>query len=271
MATIRGVLIAVAAVFITLAFALAQFVFMRLSPRHVGILPRAYHVTCLRLLGIKLDIEGRLAEGPSLIVANHASWLDILVIGAIGEVTFIAKQEVAGWPVFGWLARLQRSVFVDRERRTRTGAAKGAIERRLEAGERMVLFAEGTSSDGNRVLPFRTALFSAAGFRTADGSQVPVQPLSLAYTRLHGLPMGRFYRPTFAWYGDMSMLVHMWGIMRAGPADVKIVLHQPVTLDDIGDRKALASHCEARVRAGVLTALLGRPVRPEQAGRVVPA
>ena len=270
MAAVRGALIAVVILVCTLTLIVVQYLVMHLSPRHGGAIPVFYHRLVLRLLTIRLDVEGRLAPGPALIVANHSSWLDISIIGSLGELSFIAKREVASWPIFGLLARLQRSVFIDREQRGRTGKVRNEIVARLAAGERIVLFGEGTSSDGNRVLPFRTALFGVAEAGLPDGRPLPVQPLSLAYTRQHGLPIGRRFRPRFAWYGDMDMVSHLWGVLTAGPIDVKIVLHAPVTIDALGDRKQLAAHCETRVRAGVLTALLGRPISTDQAQRVAP-
>lgn len=266
MASLRGAVIALIITVVTIVLAIAQYAVVLARPRSAAVIPQLYHRFVLRLLDVRLDIDGTIADGPVLIVANHASWLDIPIIGSIAKLSFIAKREVASWPGFGTMAKLQRTVFVNRERRSETRHAKSEIERRLTAGDRLVLFAEGTSSDGNRVLPFRTALFGVAGFEFDEHGEtrrLPVQPLSLAYTRLHGLPLGRQYRPRFAWYGDMDMVRHLWGVLCSGPIDVKLVLHPPVTLDEFGDRKALARHCEARVRAGVLSALLGRPVRAD--------
>mgnify|MGYP001812180366 CR=1 FL=1 len=267
MRAIKAVASLIAVVVLLALLAIPQLLAMRFWPARAGVLPHLYHRALIRILGIKLDIEGSLAPGPVLITANHVSWLDIMVLSALGEVSFIAKQEVASWPGFGTMARLQRTVFVNREQRRQTVHAKTAIESRLDAGDRIVLFAEGTSSDGNRILPFRTSLFAVASYRPDGEHVVRVQPLSLVYARVHGLPIDRSMRPKFAWYGDMSMVPHIWAILCAGPIDVKIVLHEPVTLDEFADRKQLAAHCEARVRAGFLSTLLGRPVRPEQAGR----
>jgi len=226
-----------------------------------------YHRWLLRLIGIRISVRGELGPGPALIAANHASWLDIPVLASLAPISFIAKMEVKSWPLFGQMARLQRTVFVDRQRRSATGAAKSEIEQRLEAGDKLVLFAEGTSSDGNNVLPFRTALFGAAALEVADPNSgrtrpVTVQPVSISYVSLHGLPMGRFFRPEFAWYGDMSLGPHLWRVFCAGPIDVSVTFHLPVSLDQFADRKALARHCEVVVRAGVASSLLGRRLAP---------
>ena len=130
-----------------------------------------------------------------LLISNHISWLDIIVISTLAPLHFIAKREVADWPFFGWLAKLQRSLFVDRERRTAVKDVAHEIAERLKAGERMVLFAEGTSSDGNQILPFKSALIGAAALAAEEeGEGADVQTLTLAYTRFHGLPMGRVAR-----------------------------------------------------------------------------
>jgi 1-acyl-sn-glycerol-3-phosphate acyltransferase len=120
------------------------------------------------------------------------------------------------------------------------------------------MFAEGTTSDGNRVLPFRSSLFATAEI-DADGAPIRVQPISIAYTRLDGIPMGRHFRPYFAWYGDMEMLPHLWGIVGLGRSTVVVHFHKPVTIHDFPDRKALAAYCQAVVASGVSAALSGRP------------
>ena len=132
---------------------------------------------------------------------------------------FVAKKEVAGWPIFGWLAKLQRTVFIDRERRHRTGAATQEIAERLIGGDAVVLFAEGTSSDGNRVLPFRSALIGAVHHAIGSSThheRVTVQPLSLAYVDLNGLPLGRAFRSRVAWYGDADLISHLRRRVRRG-------------------------------------------------------
>jgi 1-acyl-sn-glycerol-3-phosphate acyltransferase len=132
------------------------------------------------------------------------------------------------------------------------------MKRRFTRGDRLILFAEGTSSDGNRVLPFRSSLFATAEIEVG-GKPVTVQPVSLAYTRIDGIPMGRHFRPFFAWYGDMEMFSHLWGIVGVGRSTVVLEFHKPVTIRDFADRKAMAAHCQAVVAAGVSSALSGRP------------
>jgi len=223
--------------------------------------PHWYHRNVCRLLGLRIEVDGEVVrDRPVLLVANHTSWLDIPVLSAVAPVSFVAKKEVGGWPFVSSLAKLQRSVFVDRTRRTAVGQATSEILSRLAQGDTIVLFAEGTSSDGNRVLPFLTSLFAAAKPSDKGASQpsdAVVQTLSLVYTRLHGIPLGRADRPMVGWYGDMEMRSHAWRLLKAGPLDVRIRVGPPVPLSRFADRKELARHSEAEVREHVVRILRG--------------
>ncbi len=220
-------------------------------------IPLWYHRICCRLLGIRLEVFGRRSRiRPTLFVANHTSYLDIPIYGALIPGSFVAKSEVAGWPLFGILAKLQRSVFVDRRVRTSHLQAT-ALGQRLEAGDSMILFPEGTSDDGNHILPFKSALLSVAEFR-AKGEPLTVQPVSLTYSRVDGLPIGRHLRPFYAWYGDMDLLGHAAELVGLGRLTVTVSFHPPVTIDQFGSRKALAQHCYTQIVGSHSDALSGR-------------
>ncbi len=218
-----------------------------------------WRVVC-RITGINLAVFGKMTqERPVLFVANHVSYLDILVLGSLIEAIFVAKSEVAGWPGINILAWLGRTVFV--ERRPRLAISQTTkMTKHLEGGESLIVFSEGTSTDGQRVLPFKSALFVAAE-TLIDGQPVLVQPVSVTYTRLNGMPMGRAWRPLYAWYGDMTLVPHLWKVLGLGQALVEIEFHPPVRLSDYASRKALAQHCHRVVKHGVSLALSGR--RPE--------
>ena len=236
--------------------------------------PRFYHRWCCRILGLRVRRIGRPTKTrPVLFAANHISYLDITVFGSLIAGSFIAKTEVARWPLFGWLARLQRSVFIDRRVRS-TARQRDSIAGRLAASEALILFPEGTSGDGNRVLPFKSALFSVADH--AATGPVTVQPVSIAYTRLDGIPIGRRLRPLFAWYGSMSMAPHLWTLLGLGAIEIVVEFHQPVTLADRGSRKELARYCQERVATGLANAGSGRrrpraEAPPEKERRPTPA
>jgi len=247
---------------ITLPLMPVQAALLRTSPRLARKFPHWYHRQVCRLLGIRLHVEGRIVENaPVLVVANHVSWLDIPVLSAVAPLSFVAKKEVGTWPFVSSLARLQRSVFIDRTRRTAVGHTTNEIIERLKSGDTIVLFAEGTSSDGNRVLPFKTPLFAAVKPTLANGHTevgACVQTLTIAYTHLHGIPLSRTRRSLVGWYGDMEMASHAWELLKAGPLDAKIHISPPVPLSDFTDRKELARYTEAVIRQSLAKLLHGR-------------
>jgi 1-acyl-sn-glycerol-3-phosphate acyltransferase len=266
--------------FVLLAFAILTLVLLPFQligiafklPLQRGV-PYVYHRILCGLIGIRVhEIGKRSPESPLLILANHASWLDILVITSLTPAVFVAKKEVAGWPVFGWLAKLQRTVFIDRERRHRTGAATQEIADRLNGGDAVVLFAEGTSSDGNRILPFRSALIGAVHHVIGSSThhdRVTVQPLSLAYVNLNGLPLGRAFRSRVAWYGDADLVPHLIGVCSAGAVDVVVSWGEPISYDMNADRKDIARVAEQAVRT--MTARARSMAPPPSAEADVPA
>ena len=236
----------------------AQAVALLLRSKLADRLPIIVHRVVTRLIDAKVTVKGeQCKEGAVLFVSNHASYADISILGAHIRGSFVAKAEVAKWPLFGICAKLSRTVFVDRRARYARQQAE-EMKRRFQKGDRLILFAEGTSSDGNRVLPFRSSLFATAEIEV-NGGPVKVQPVSIAYTRLDGIPMGRHLRPFFAWYGDMEMFSHLWGIVGVGRSTVVLEFHKPVSIRDFPDRKALAAYCQAVVAAGVSSAISGRP------------
>ncbi|MBX3503694.1 MAG: 1-acyl-sn-glycerol-3-phosphate acyltransferase [Alphaproteobacteria bacterium] len=253
-------LITYAILTLTLIPVQALAVLLRVGPVTRG-LPYCYHRLVCLILGLKIEVRGtRSTESPTLYVGNHVSYLDIETLGSTMPCSFVAKAEVATWPFFSVLAKLQRTVFV--ERRTRaTRESRDSIIGRLESGDSLILFPEGTSSDGTRVLPFRSALFAVAQV-TPGGKPLRVQPFTVAYTRLDGIPLGRYWRPYFTWYGDMELAGHLWNVCKLGECSVVIQFHEPVDITMFGDRKKLSDHC-FRVCSQCLQAInRGEPARP---------
>lgn len=260
---IRVPAIALAFVALTLVLLPFQLIGMAFDLRLQRSIPHLYHRMLCTLIGVRIrEVGVRSAASPALILSNHASWLDICVITALGPVVFVAKSEVARWPVFGWLAKLQRTIFINRQARHRTGAATREIAGRLLGGDAVVLFAEGTSSDGIRVLPFRSSLVGAVHHALGNSTHhthVTVQPMSLAYLSLNGVPLGRSLRQRVAWYGDADLIPHLVRVLASGAVDVTVSWGEAVAYDMSADRKAIARDAEQSVRRMTAAALRNAP------------
>ncbi|MBO1018999.1 1-acyl-sn-glycerol-3-phosphate acyltransferase [Methylobacterium sp. SD274] len=226
--------------------------------------PTYFHRIFLALFSVRVTQSGTppaLGE-PALVLSNHISWLDILVLGSLRPLSFVAKSEISGWPVVGTLARLQRTVFIDRARRAATASVNATVASRLTDGDLIVLFAEGTTGDGTRLLPFRSSLVGAA--RAAIDSEggtrdrVRLQPLALTYPRRNGLPVIRSERPGIAWYGDMELAPHLAVFLREGPIDVHVVWGDPIAFEAGTDRKRATAMAEASVRRAMQASVTGR-------------
>jgi len=180
-----------------------------------------------RLLGLRVRDRGRPLSGPALLVANHISWLDILAIGARSDVCFIAKAEIADWPVVGWLAKIGGVIFVDRARRSETRTQADVVTLALRQGKAVVLFAEGGTGDGITIAPFRPALFASA-----VETGVRVQPVAVDYGRK---------RATLAWpSGEGFGRVAKRMLNHADVIDVTVRYLAPLDSTRL-DRKALAA------------------------------
>jgi 1-acyl-sn-glycerol-3-phosphate acyltransferase len=238
----------------------AQWISLKLGLPTRRLIPMYYHRLCLRLFDVRVELRGAPASSrPLLLVANHSSWLDHLILSSTTPLMFIAKKEIAGWPVFGLLARLQRSLFVDRNRRQATGAVNQEISARLTGGDPVVLYGEGTTGDGNLVLPFRSALLGALGQTAGAGQSSYVQPVSVAYTRLQGLPMGRQHRPVAAWFGNINLVRHIGRVLRMGAIDAVVTFGPAIAVSPDTDRKQLAKSLEDTVRRMTAAARSGLP------------
>ena len=205
---------------------------------------QAWALGALRILGLRLDRRGTPMRHPGVIVANHASWLDIVVLMRATRVFFVSKAEVEGWPAIGWIARTIGTIFIER-RPAEARRQTEALRRRLRRGDRLCLFPEGTSTDGRRVLPFKSALFAVLYDPELAGA-LWVQPVSLVYRPPAGQPP-EFY----AWWGDMDFGAHLLAVLaRPGGGRVEVIFHPPLRPAASPDRKALAEAAAAAVRAG---------------------
>lgn len=199
-----------------------------------------------RIFGINITINGRpVTDGQCIFIANHLSYLDIPAIGSQIDAAFVAKQEVASWPLFGLLAKLRQSVFIDRSPsavRTETGN----FAHRLQEDGNMILFPEGTSSNGQDVLPFKSSIFAPVIAQALSAPQeLILQPVAIRLTsvkksgvRQENLPDHDLY----AWYGDDDLAPHLWRFAKTGGVHLNIDFLEPVRPEGF-DRKSLAHHC----------------------------
>ncbi len=272
----------------TLPAMLAQAVCLLLPGRAKIVFARVFWAVFTRLIGIHVRVVGapvgqarggrgggtgrrdvgRQAIGakhkrPVVYVSNHSSWVDVPVLGGLLEGRFIAKSDVLRWPLISSVARLGRTVFVSRIRGS-TGKERDAMRAVLAGGDSLILFPEGTSSDGSRVLPFRSAFFALAEAAPGeDAVALPlIQPVSVVYDRLSGLPAGRASRPVFAWYGDMDIASHFWRMGQYTGLQATVLLHAPLDPAQFADRKALAQAVWQVVADGASTLRQNRPAQP---------
>ena len=248
----------------TLPAMLIQAVCLKLPGRAKIAFPLFFWSRFARFLGLEVRVVGELASKPGgrpvIFVSNHSSWVDIPVVGGVLPAPFIAKGEVAGWPVVRTIARLGRTVFVSRQRNS-TGRERDAMRAVLEGGDNLILFPEGTSSDGSRVLPFRSSFFALAEGKGMTRKPL-IQPVSVVYDRLNGLPAGRSSRPVFAWYGDMDIASHFWRMTQHLDMRVTVLLHAPLDPATFPDRKSLAAAVWQTVADGASMLRQNRTARP---------
>lgn len=245
-------LIAVLAFF--LALAPAQAAALRLAPRLAGRMQGAFCRVVARCVNLELVFEGRIArERPLLVAANHISWTDVLALGgAAAPVCFLAKSEVAEWPVLGWFARVQRTLFVPRGRRRAIPAVNRAMAERMAAGEPVVLFAEATTGDGNRLRRFHAPHFAACRDLLAGRPEVAgvaIQPVALVFERQDGLPLAWSGRLALAWTGDTDFLPHLLALLGGGRVVCRVAFGAPFAFVRGDDRKAAARRAAGAVRA----------------------
>ncbi len=259
--SVRAVRRLLGLVLLTLASMAVQSVLICLRGRAKVRFARLYWALFCRVLGMQVRVIGSPAPStggrPVLFVSNHSSWLDIPVLGGVLPACFVSKGEVGRWPLIGTVARLGRTVFISRR--------AGPMAREIEAmrgvmsrGDNLILFPEGTTSDGSRVMSFRASFFALAA-----GAEPPImQPVSIVYDRLAGLPAGRTTRPLFAWYGDMDIASHYWRLARYRGLRASVLLHGPIDPRVQPNRKALSREVWRIVADGAAILRQNRPVVP---------
>lgn len=215
---------------------------------------RWYHARAVGALGVKIIEVGEQSKAqPTLFVSNHNSYFDIEVLGARVLGTFVAMADVADWPLFGILSKLQDTVFIDRKVGS-IAEQQRQITERFDRGQSLIIFPEGSSYTGTHTLPFKSSLL-AVSRHEVDGVPVTIQPVSVTFAKLDGLPIPRSMRSYFGWYGNSPIVPHITGAAGLGKLTMVIEWHPPKTIADFeGNRKKLAAYCEHAVLSGMARA-----------------
>ncbi|HZF41073.1 MAG TPA: lysophospholipid acyltransferase family protein [Blastocatellia bacterium] len=194
--------------------------------RLVAGLVRLWALACLRVLSLKINVH-RLSDDlystPRLLVSNHQSYLDVIIIASVFPALFVAKTEVSRWPLFGWLSKLGGTIFVNREDAHSGVSCAYRVSRALRDGIDVQVFPEATTGDGSTVLPFN-GLFFASAVR----SQASVLPLTIQFQSVNGRSMDREALDTVCWYGEMNFALHFWNILNIESAEVALIIDEPI-------------------------------------------
>ncbi|WP_339634464.1 lysophospholipid acyltransferase family protein [uncultured Sneathiella sp.] len=257
MSNIRPIITVIAVLLWTALLVPAQIIILLFFKQHRYYIPQIFHSGLCWLMRVKVIVSGKIeTQRPTLFVINHISWLDIPVIGKIMQGSFVAKKEVEGYPLVGAISKLQQTIFIERTRPAIKGH-KGEMQEHLENGDNLFLFPEGTSSNGIIIQNFKSAYFGLAE-REIDGRHLTVQPVTIAYSRLNGIPLTRGTMGIVAWVGDEELLGHIWSLLKRGTVTAELRFHTPVTIDDYDSRKTMASDCQLTIAKSLSRALTGR-------------
>jgi len=227
-----------------------QFVITRLG-LFSNVLTMLFHRVGCIFLGLRVHAIGKPLDGhPTLLLSNHISWTDIIAIGSVADVTFVAKTGVRDTFFVGFMASLQRTLFVDYNRRSDAKRTSTEMAQRLARNGAVLLFAEGHRDLGDHVQPFRSALVGAAQAAMIEGGakEVAVQPVTIAYTHLQGLPISRNERSGVSGMNARGLKAVVAGILGSGVKDVTIAFGAPIPMSAETDRKAITKLAEDQVR-----------------------
>ena len=225
----------------TLSLLPFQVIIIFFLKKFVYIIPKFYHIICCKILGIKIKKTGKISDSePTFFVSNHASYLDIIILSSLFKSSFLAKKEISSWPLFGILAKLQNTVFIDRK----IGSIKeqeNLIINHLKSKNNLVIFPEGTSSNGNQVLPFKSPLFNI--FQNKDNPKICIQTITIIYKKVNGITLNRVGRRDITWHSNMELLPNMINFLKKMSIEVEIIFNEKFIPKTSLDRKKLAFFC----------------------------
>jgi 1-acyl-sn-glycerol-3-phosphate acyltransferase len=214
--------------------------------------PRFWHKGISCILGLKTEIRGTPVHNQQLIyISNHLSYLDIPAIGSHLKASFIAKEDIAGWPVIGFLSRVQQTAFISRSS-AKAKKVANALDTMVKEGKSLILFPEGTSSNGTGVLPFKSSLFSLA--HPKDMGAISIQPFILELIDINGQAITLENRDLYAWYGDMDFGPHIWIFLKNRGATIRLTFLDVIIPTPDQDRKDLCKLVESQISSGLARA-----------------
>ncbi len=216
------------------------------------VMPHLWFNAVRMIFGIRLKMQGKPhTTTQTLYVSNHMSYMDIPVIGSILKTSFVSRGDVASWPFFGYLANLGQTAYVARSRSS-VQSDSNAVNERIANGSSLVVFPEGTSTDGQEILAFKSSLFSLVIGQGND--DLHIQPLTLQVMSVDGhVPETQEDRDVYAWHRDMDteLFAHLWGLALHRGAVLSLTFHPPILAKDYQDRKILAKACHDTVSNGL--------------------
>jgi lyso-ornithine lipid O-acyltransferase len=223
----------------------------------VSRLNRNFTLLVRSILNIKVTVagdEGQMERGGYVIIANHVSYVDGIVLGSIFPILFVSKREVKRWPIVGQWNILCGTIFINRQRKEEVGSLVDEMTRKLKQETNILLFPEGTSTNGERLLPFQTVPL-AAPLR----SRSIIVPATIAYKNIDDAPVTAANRDLIYWYGDMDFVSHFWKLLALRSVEALVTIQPKIECfryeDSSAGRKKLADDCYNRV--------LGRIVEKE--------
>lgn len=223
-----------------------QFLLILVKSNLRFFLPLIFHKFLLKILGIRLSIKGKPSERkPLILIGNHCSYLDIIILGSVLPVCFVAKSEIKGWFLFGTLASLQNSIFIDRRNFKALDSLK-KISKNLSSNFAIIIFPEGTTNNGKRVLKFRASLFKIF----EDDPTLGLQNFSLCYTHINSMPIDNRMRPNIAWYGEMSLITHLKKLLNYSSIGAKLQFHPTIVPHGV-TRKIISEESREQVIKGL--------------------
>ena len=243
-------------IFWTIFCSVIHLFFFFLPKSFFFIMPKIYFKFLLVVFGIKVKFEGEPSKNKTVYVSNHTSYLDILILGANLDALFVAKSEIADWPLINRIVKIGKTIFINRNKKSNATKQVHELNQIIRDGYNIILFPEGTSNDGQRVLPFKSSLFSITDYQENEGCYI--QPISITYVGLDGLPLSRMFKPFFAWYGDMDLLPHAWKFLGLGSSEISVKYHQQVLFTKFNSRKNFSDYCYNQISNQVACDLASR-------------